>query len=607
MVLLRKPISGQDTAFCLELQARASRGRERLKLSTHAIRVRQRGSFMYWLAFFLSRAICAASSGGGCLLNFFLNHKVSLTLIHQIKLLMKTTRHFLFFYFHLIAGIAISYAQSGPDNSFGTNGKALVTTPNSKTVAHAVALQADGKIVIAGKIWDGSLADEDFYVARFNSNGSVDSTFNGKGWRNYDMGEIDNVATAVAIQSDGKIVVAGYSYNSNYEKFAVLRFNSDGSLDNTFGSGGEVSATPATYGRANAMAIQSDGKIVVGGYSYNTGQAKRFGVVRLNTNGGLDNTFAGTGMIAVAYADTGGVDGLVVQPDGKIVLAGENEVVAGLLQLVRITASGSTDNSFGNLGKVSTPMVGDFSGIALQADGKILLGVTIRSLLLGNNSYVHRFNSDGSEDNGYGESLFNHACRVRMDTTMHHNGAMEAICALPGGRTAVAGYCSGEFAVARIFQQGVMDTGFASGGYLHTGFTANSDAEAYAITSQPDGKLVVAGYRYFDGDYRAAVARYLPGDLSAGNIPPVDDESTLQVYPNPATANLQVRYTLTSENRVSISLLDMLGRVVAVPLDACPQSAGDQQVCVDVSALPFGTYLLVLQTINGSNTMLLVH
>ncbi|MFT6765834.1 MAG: putative delta-60 repeat protein [Alteromonas naphthalenivorans] len=198
------------------------------------------------------------------------------------------------------------------DGSFGGGDGKVTTNINGGDIAYGVAIQSDGKIVVVGE------SNSSFGVARYNTDGSLDTSFDTDGFLTTNFGSVD-AAYGVAIQSDGKIVVSGNSGND----FAVARYNTDGSLDTTFDTDGKLttdigsSSTDVAYG----VAIQADGKIVVVGDN-----GSDFAVVRYNTDGSLDTTFDTDGKlttdIGTATADT--ARAVTIQTDGKIVVVGRS-------------------------------------------------------------------------------------------------------------------------------------------------------------------------------------------------------------------------------------------------------------------------------------------
>jgi uncharacterized delta-60 repeat protein len=178
------------------------------------------------------------------------------------------------------------------DPSFGTGGTVTTAFGTSGTSAYAIALQGDGKIVAAG----GTGLQDAFALARYNPDGSLDKTFGTGGLVMTGINELAGV-NAVAVQEDGKIVVAGSS-GGVQGFFTLARYNPDGRLDKTFGAGGPVFGTS---GSANALALQGDGKIVAAGSTENT----TFALVRYNPDGILDGTFGTGGTVTTAFGTSG--------------------------------------------------------------------------------------------------------------------------------------------------------------------------------------------------------------------------------------------------------------------------------------------------------------
>jgi uncharacterized delta-60 repeat protein len=254
------------------------------------------------------------------------------------------------------------------DTIFGNGG--IVTTALS-TTGISMAIQSDGKIIMTGYEYNGNYY---LYLLRYNTNGTLDNTFGYNGIVTKTLAG----GRALAIQSDGKIVVAGTDHSTSNHNFAIVRFTSNGILDNTFGNGGIVTTT---FGIAEAIAIQSDGKIVATGWRYIFGFNKEFFTVRYNTNGSLDNTFASGGIATIAISNYSVADAIVIQSDGKIIVGGRGRSAnrtVNIFALVRYTTNGSFDGTFGNSGIVTTP-VGNYdlynynkNSLAIQNDGKII-------------------------------------------------------------------------------------------------------------------------------------------------------------------------------------------------------------------------------------------
>ncbi|MCX7997609.1 MAG: delta-60 repeat domain-containing protein [Leptospiraceae bacterium] len=209
-------------------------------------------------------------------------------------------------------------------NSFGTSGKAMPVTNSNGAVAFAVQIQSDGKILLAGSEVPMATYDQ-ITVVRLNSNGSLDTSFGSGGKVNINYGN-PSYAYSMAIQSDGKILVAGERYTPTGSEFALVRFNSNGTLDNSFGSSGTAQHPPSffsgAYNRANSLLVRSDGKILVAGYVDTT--PRKMAIVRYNSNGTVDSSF-GTGGITESSIGAGNseINSIALEQTGKILAAGK--------------------------------------------------------------------------------------------------------------------------------------------------------------------------------------------------------------------------------------------------------------------------------------------
>lgn len=290
------------------------------------------------------------------------------------------------------------------DLSFGTGGK--VTTSISAGADHAlsVKIQSDGRIVAAGYSHNGS--NNDFAVARFTPSGVPDTTFGINGVQTTAVNTKDDYAWDLAIQSDGKIIVAGYSNKSSKDNFAMVRYHTDGLLDASFGTGGKVTTTIGTTSSyAYSVALQSDGRILLAGYS--TGSSQDFTLVRYLTNGSRDD---GVGIGGIVTTDfNSNIDrayAMVIQPDGKIVIAGTTFTGSyNDFALARYLSNGSLDTSFGTGGKVTTPVGPNYDeihGLAVQSDGKIVAAGHVYDAGFVSDFGLVRYESDGQPDTSFG-------------------------------------------------------------------------------------------------------------------------------------------------------------------------------------------------------------
>jgi uncharacterized delta-60 repeat protein len=259
------------------------------------------------------------------------------------------------------------------DTTFGTNGK-LVTEMGLYAGCHAIGLQSDGKIVIAGTAYG---SNHDVVVVRYTTGGSLDTSFNLTGKVMTDVGGGHDQAFALAVQGDGGIVVGGYADTSLGRNFAVLRYQGDGVLDSGFGTGGKVT-TPLGSSQINTLGIQADGKIVAAGYQA-SGNFWQVALVRYNADGSLDSTFDGDGIVMTAVGNwRSAANALALLPDGKILIAGYSGTTTKPtdMLLIRYNADGSPDAVFGSGGgSVVTDIAGgadSANAIAIQPDGNIV-------------------------------------------------------------------------------------------------------------------------------------------------------------------------------------------------------------------------------------------
>jgi uncharacterized delta-60 repeat protein len=338
------------------------------------------------------------------------------------------------------------------DSSFGISGR-VVTTIGSLGDA-SITLQSEGKFVIAGATYNG--INRDFVLARFSSNGVLDTSFGISGKLTTDFGSND-YGNCITTQSDGKLLVAGTS-NQN---FALARYNIDGSLDTSFGTGGKVTTDIGSADSANSVEVQVDGKVVVAGQSYD-GIGYDFALVRYNTDGSLDTSFGTEGIATTDFgmADLG--NSVRLQVDGKIVVAGSSfDPSVTDFALARYNADGSLDASFGVGGKVTTDFgYRDYcNSVALQSDGKI---VVAGFSFIPSNSIVAlaRYNIDGSLDASFGfdgkvAADFGAASRVNS-LVIQSDGKI-----VVSGSGAV-GSDSSDFALVRFDVNGKLDLSFSA-------------------------------------------------------------------------------------------------------------------------------------------------
>ena len=383
------------------------------------------------------------------------------------------------------------------DTTFGAGGKVISDFGSFYDLGFSVALQADGKILVVGDSNSG------IALARYTSTGALDTAFNGTGMVTTSFG--GNEGRSVAVQPDGKILVAGF--------YGLARYTSTGALDTSFNGTGMVTTVVRSYSETGpSVAVQADGKILVAGDS--GAPNYDFAVVRYNTDGSLDTSFNGTGMVTT---DLGSGDdhaaSVAVQADGNILVAGSR---AYDFALVRYTNTGALDTTFNGTGIVTTDFGGSFDrgySVAVQPDGKIL--VAGESSNGGGNDFgLARYTSTGALD-----TSFNGTGMVTTDFGGFQDRAF-SVAVQADGKILVAGESSNGirvgFGLARYTSTGALDTSFNGTGKVNTG-VGSADAAGRGVAVQTDGKIVVAGFAasHLSGfGYDFALLRYHASSLA---------------------------------------------------------------------------------------------
>ncbi len=443
----------------------------------------------------------------------------------------------------------ILQAQPGSlDLSFGTGGKVTTSFSNGDDTGSDVAIQPDGKIILAGTDTNNT----EFALVRYNSDGSLDNLFGTGGKVRTDVRQWNDYGKALAILSSGKILVGGSSTNGLFTEFALVRYNNDGGLDNTFGTGGIAFADvgPAED-QAYAMAVQDDDKIVLAGSSFiynGVANTRDFSVARFNSDGSLDNTF-GTGGKVITPVGTSDevVYSMAIQADGKIIVAGGSSGPSpdfiSSFALARYNSNGSLDNTFGSGGILVMPLSNLYStadAVALQTDGQILVAGSTRIDADTFAFSVVRLNDNGSFDNTFGT---NGVVFTTFASTHNFCFGMalqdDEKIILSGRMHTGISPNQMDFAVARYNTNGSLDNTFGTDGKVTTHMGWPEDT-GYSIAVQTDGKIVVGGAGVNGGvDSDFAIARY-NGD---GTVDAFDASTTLSmttIYPNPVKGKLTI-------------------------------------------------------------------
>jgi uncharacterized delta-60 repeat protein len=409
----------------------------------------------------------------------------------------------------------INAAPSDFDSTFGVGGLVKVANYVPEIRNKSMTVQPDGKVIIIGTFRTLAPFRTDFFVARFNPNGSPDTFFGVNGSVVTAFTTPENEPMDVTLQSDGKIVVGGIVGISIItpddiileSNWALVRYNPNGSLDSSFGNGGKVT-TPLITGKANfanAVRIQPDGKIVVVGTSTENSPYspnRNIAVLRYNANGSPDTSFGAAGRIDTFIGYASVARGLVIQPDGKLVVAGSGLASgsnSSLFTVLRYNSNGNLDTSFGVGGIVQTifiplPYSSRARSVILQPDGKIVAAGWANTP---NNNFsdiaVARYNSDGSLDtsfDGDGKVLtFNQSGDdIAYSIVRQTNGKL-----IVTGYTAPTSFADRHSLIIRYNADGSLDSSFDGDGKLVYPFSDSSDV-TFDSAVLPDGKLLLGGH-----------------------------------------------------------------------------------------------------------------
>lgn len=483
-----------------------------------------------------------------------------------------------------LAATLCSRAQT-LDPTFGNGG--IVETYYGLYVDSKVndmLLQPDGKIIVCGTTYVNSY---DFMLIRYLEDGSLDPAFGDNGKAFIDFDNINNYGLGFALQSDGKIVIAGWSETPGYNSISLARINSDGTADTAFGENGIVHQSTGDFdSKGYDVIVQTDNKILVAGIGNYLPQGEDFFIARYNEDGSLDASFDGDGKVEnINDLSSGGGPVLTLQSDGKILLAGMGGV-AGQQHYctMRLNADGSLDPTYSDDGIQLTLIPGDYNwpgNIVVQEDGMIVVA--------GYSGYwqsevfsLFRLDANGNPDLDFATNgVFTHSINPGLDL-------FQDVLIQPDGKILACGYTivpneGYDFIAMRLLSDGSIDTDFGEGGVLNQTFSY-TESRATAMAIQPDGKLLIAGDAPDFLNHHTAVARYDAG------IPALVEstgmlENSVQLMPNPASDYVKIH--LENDETISTcSIRDTQGRLLL------QETPGAMSHSMNLDKLSAGVYFL---------------
>jgi uncharacterized delta-60 repeat protein len=416
----------------------------------------------------------------------------------------------------------------------------------------STGIQADGKIIIAGGFWAFNGVSKN-YLARLNSDGTLDNTFNiGTG--------ANQPVSAISIQSDGKIIIGGsFTIFNGVSKNCLTRLNVDGSIDTTFNIG-----TGPLNGGVETIGIQTDGKIIIGGFFWAFNGVSRNYLARLNSDGTLDNTFnIGTGFDA-------NVNSIAIQEDSKIIIGGAFTTFNGVSKkhLARINADGSVDNTFNN----GTGLDSDVYSIDIQKDFKIIIGGLFTSFNGISENRLLRLNAGGTLDTtfniGTGFDANVSSIAIQEDSKIIIGGVFKSFNGVSINH------------LARLNTDGTLDNTF------DIGLGANSNV--YNIAIQADGKIIIGGaFTYYQGIPYNQIVRLGGDPIQSASLLKnfYADSNVVKIYPNPTNGMVTVEMP-ESVNSSELRVYSVVGVLQkSVMLD---KSLSQQ---VNLESIPEGLYI----------------
>jgi uncharacterized delta-60 repeat protein len=504
------------------------------------------------------------------------------------------TRKILFFLFVAAIELTPSSILCQPgylDASFGTNGIASLTFPGSDFDMYDMSLQSDGKILCFGKFFVASANGNYPAVLRMNADGSgIDFSFGENGMRIINSEVfLTNISFVITVDPSDAIYVA-FSDNSAIH---VAKLTPDGSFDSTFNSTGQM--TLSDYFAPSDILTQPDGKIVVAASASNG-----FGIARINGNGTMDANFGTSGIQSHPVYGNETTYALDLQNDGKLVICGTTDNGFGdMIGIIRLTTNGNLDNTFGSGGKVSRIINGFDTPRSIKIDSAGKIVVAGRTLPTGGvfnqKAFVARFTENGVEDTSFGtngltEIQLSGNADYFMDMVIQPDGKILAT----GRHDANSTYPS--FLIARLNEDGTPDTGFGSSNNgTATATLPSTDLIAHSIRLDPNGDAIIGGTAGvgWGSDNSIRVAKFLTGlNLSTESI---STSLSLQVFPNPAKDILNIETAELLSGSTWIEIYSTSGRI----LQTTNPETGNQRLEINVSSLKQGLYLGIIRTETG--------
>ena len=468
-------------------------------------------------------------------------------------------------------GIAFADPSQGSiDSSFGIGGVVTTTVGNSNVI-FSVAIDGSGRIVTGGDSSNGG--SQRMTLARDTSDGVLDSTFGTGGRSIPSIGSGSSNAASIAIDSNGKIVAGGNSFNGSNGIFTLARFTSTGALDSTFGTGGVETSTIGNGGSLiNSIAIDNNGRILAGGNSLINGHGI-FTLARYTSAGVLDNTFGTGGVVTTQIGSSYSmINSVAVDSTGNIIVGGySNNGTYNVFTLARYTSAGVLDTTFGAGGVITSPIGvtnSSINSIAIAAGGKIVVGGYSSD---GNNLNftVARYRSDGILDCTFGSCGV--ASHIGVSSSSVSSLVIDSV-----GKIVAGGYSSDgsnvNFTIARYSASGALDSTFGTGGVVTSTPQTYSSINSIALTS--NGKIVAGGLSNPGLGMNSALVRYfgesvaLPAFTLSHSTESATVGTSINGYSITSTGGPISSYSISPNISNGLSFDTTTGLIAGTPLSA---------------------------------------
>ena len=516
-------------------------------------------------------------------------------------------RHLSFFIAFFIL-TSIESQTLKPDSTYALTGK--LNIENKIEIIISIGIDSDGDIYYLGGGYDFSSDTLSTFLSMFKSqpDGKIFTDFGDNGYNNYQIKGWQFYSVSLKIQKDGKILILGNGTLESENKIVVIRYNQDGSFDKSFGENGILLRSLSNYYYSTDMHEVADGKLVIVGSKNISDDKYNLSLLRLNADGSTDNSYGNNGEATIEYVDPAyAIEEYtsVLQSDNKIVIGGYLNVEDEFEKpfITRIMSDGSLDTEFGIEGffVLSDTEGKEFNHVSLQSDGKILFAGThyietmddYKSILL-----AGRLNVDGSLDNSFGDSGY-----LKIDPIEHQFLVGYSIKEYVGNRIMIAGSSyeiqeqeqNADIFIMELDENGNMNTSFGNGGIFTDDFEGNFD-NLYGMTFDEEERILVYGESLnFNTDSKALMARYIP-DLKLGKIDFENLNAAVFTYPNPVISDCTLEFELLNDESISLDILSSNGTLVKKVIINEKRSSGVNTQLIPVEGLNSGMYILALRS-----------